>query len=185
MSTHPNGFGPSEGNDSGAEAPLVASDRGWTAFLCRHRWVGFVLPFVVYMGVGSLEPIRPLKPNPRLPGAEMLGQENLPEAGQQPLPNPSVLPTELPNPPEAGSGQAKRNTEGKLSQVPPAASHSQAEPLPEANWAGITYAAYPAVYTLKILLTCLAIGLVWPVYREFPFRVSGLAVLVGMASLII
>lgn len=186
MSTNPNVVGSSEGTVSGAEAPLAASGRGWTAFVRRYRWVGFVLPFVVYMGVGALEPIRPpLKPKPRASGAEMSGQESQPEAGQQPLPNPPVPPAEQPNPPKDGSGQAKGNPEAKPSEIPTEAADSQAEPLPEANWAGIPYAAYPAVYTLKILLTCLAMGLVWPVYREFPFRVSGLAILVGIGGLII
>lgn len=137
---------PSRGHQPDTTAP-----RGWRGLWQRHRWLGFVLPFVVYMGVGAFEPIRP-PPKPKPPS----------------LPEPLAdLPQSLESP-------------GPVSPPTPAA-----QPLPKANWAGIPYTAYPAVYTLKVLLTCLAILLVWPVYREFPLRGSLLAVWVGMGGLII
>jgi hypothetical protein len=46
----------------------------------------------------------------------------------------------------------------------------------------IPYAWYPAVYTVKILFTLAAVAVVAPGYRQFPFRLSGPAVLVGVAG---
>ncbi len=208
----------------------------WKDLLHRHRWLGFVLPFGVYMAVGALEPIRPpLKPKPhpmpdQLPAAEQvlepaLNQQNpsadsaqLTEKGSlqaAPADSPSNAPAEKlppakqspplqsertnrkPNPPPgehlldnpsglvSDAGHPEAPPASKENQAVLSASPPQAEPLPEANCAGIPYSAYPAVYALKILLTCVAIGLVWPVWRQFPLRVSLLAVLVGMGGWII
>ena len=60
------------------------------------------------------------------------------------------------------------------------------EPKPEppaepSSWT-LPYSAYPAVYSLKILLTAAAIGLAWPSYRRFGGRVSPLALVVGVAG---
>jgi uncharacterized protein len=41
---------------------------------------------------------------------------------------------------------------------------------------------YPVVYTLKIALTLAAVAFVWPGYREFPWRLSPLAVAVGLVG---
>lgn len=49
----------------------------------------------------------------------------------------------------------------------------------------IHYAAYPGIYTVKILLTMAAITVVWPGYRQFPFRVSALAPLVGAVGVVL
>jgi CAAX prenyl protease-like protein len=49
----------------------------------------------------------------------------------------------------------------------------------------IDYASYPLVYTAKILLTMAAIGAVWPGYRQFPFRVTLLAPLVGAVGAVL
>jgi hypothetical protein len=49
----------------------------------------------------------------------------------------------------------------------------------------IPYTCYPLVYTLKIILTVAAIIFVLPGYREFPLRVSRLAVLVGMVGIVV
>jgi uncharacterized protein len=43
----------------------------------------------------------------------------------------------------------------------------------------VPYRYYPLVYTLKIVLTVAAMLFVWPGYREFPWRLSPLAVGVG------
>jgi CAAX prenyl protease-like protein len=39
--------------------------------------------------------------------------------------------------------------------------------------------SYPLVYALRIALTIIAMSLVWPAYRQFPWRVSGLSLAVG------
>lgn len=44
----------------------------------------------------------------------------------------------------------------------------------------ISYRHYPLVYSAKILLTTLALWFVWPAYRVFPFRISPLAIAVGV-----
>jgi CAAX prenyl protease-like protein len=49
----------------------------------------------------------------------------------------------------------------------------------------VTYNLYPYVYTLKIILTSLAMLWVWPGYRQFPWKVSGLAVLVGAVGAVL
>lgn len=49
----------------------------------------------------------------------------------------------------------------------------------------VPYEYYPIVYTVKILLTVAAIFFVLPGYREFPFRVRPLAVLVGAVGVVI
>ncbi|NOZ39156.1 MAG: CAAX prenyl protease-related protein [Planctomycetes bacterium] len=49
----------------------------------------------------------------------------------------------------------------------------------------ISYSYYPHVYTAKIALTLLAMLLVWPGYRTFPFRVSSLSVLVGVVGVVL
>jgi len=49
----------------------------------------------------------------------------------------------------------------------------------------ISYSYYPHVYTAKIALTLLAMLLVWPGYRTFPVRVSGLSLLVGVVGVVL
>ncbi|TWU19684.1 CAAX prenyl protease-related protein [Allorhodopirellula heiligendammensis] len=44
---------------------------------------------------------------------------------------------------------------------------------------------YPVVYTVKILLTIIALVLVWPAYRVFPMRLSPAAIGVGVMGVII
>ena len=46
----------------------------------------------------------------------------------------------------------------------------------------ISYDDYPLVYTVKIILTTLALIFVWPAYRAFPLRVSPLAIGVGVVG---
>lgn len=47
-------------------------------------------------------------------------------------------------------------------------------------WLAIPFAYYPAVYTLKIVATVGAMLFVLPGYRQFPFRVSPMSILVGV-----
>lgn len=55
------------------------------------------------------------------------------------------------------------------------------------SWLGIDirYEDYPLIYSLKIVATLIAIGLVCPGYREFPLRVSPLAFVVGAVGVVI
>lgn len=49
----------------------------------------------------------------------------------------------------------------------------------------ISYSYYPHVYTAKIAITLLTMLLVWPGYRTFPLRVSGLSVVVGVVGVVL
>lgn len=84
-----------------------------TRMVDRQRWMVFVLPLLVYMVAGSLEP------TPDEPGGKAIGLS-------------------------------------------------------------IAYAWYPWMYAAKIALTVAVIALVWPGYRQFPRRVTLLALLVGL-----
>ena len=46
----------------------------------------------------------------------------------------------------------------------------------------IDYAAYPLVYTIKIALTMGTMAVVWPGYRQFPWKLSPLALFVGVVG---
>ncbi|MBX3413569.1 MAG: CAAX prenyl protease-related protein [Pirellulales bacterium] len=50
---------------------------------------------------------------------------------------------------------------------------------------GIEYRSYPLIYTLKIACTLVAIGFVWPGYKQFPWRLSPLAPLVGAVGVLV
>jgi uncharacterized protein len=49
----------------------------------------------------------------------------------------------------------------------------------------IAYQYYPAVYTLKILVTTATIVLVLPGYRKFPFRVTLWGLIIGLAGIVV
>jgi CAAX prenyl protease-like protein len=53
------------------------------------------------------------------------------------------------------------------------------------NWFGLEYRQYPIVYTVKIVLTIAAMMFVFPGYRTFPFRVSPLAIVVGVVGIVL
>jgi hypothetical protein len=55
-------------------------------------------------------------------------------------------------------------------------------PIDAPNALGIRYAHYPIVYTAKLVLTVAAMIVVIPGYRQFPFRISLLAVGVGIVG---
>jgi hypothetical protein len=82
----------------------------------RNPWLVFLLPFVVFLLVGTFEPAAPA--------------ENA-----------------------AGSSSTR-----------------------------IPYDAYPLIYTIKIGLTLAAIAYVWPGYRQFRWRLSLIAILVGVVG---
>jgi uncharacterized protein len=54
------------------------------------------------------------------------------------------------------------------------------EPSPGGSAAG--FASYPVAYAIKIALTLAAVAFVWPGYRQFPLRLSPLALLVGVVG---
>ncbi len=84
----------------------------------QNPWLVFLMPFVVFMLVGTLEPM------PDAPGGKSIGLS-------------------------------------------------------------IPYNWYPLVYTVKVALTLAAIVFVLPGYRQFPFRISLLAVVVGVVGSVI
>ncbi len=49
----------------------------------------------------------------------------------------------------------------------------------------IDYPAYPGVYMAKILFTMAAICAVWPGYRQFPFRITPWAPVVGIVGVVV
>lgn len=49
----------------------------------------------------------------------------------------------------------------------------------------LDYAAYPGVYLAKILFTMAAICAVWPGYRQFPFRLTLWAPIVGIVGVVL
>jgi hypothetical protein len=121
----------SQAEDDGAIAKTL---------IARHPWLPFLLPFVVYMVVGSFEPEPPTTfgPKPQAALADQIGDTSGPKAT-----------------------------------------------IEADNWFGLRYAHYPIVYTVKIALTIAAMLFVWPGYRQFPFRVSLLAVVVGVVGVVL
>jgi len=87
-----------------------------------NPWIVFLLPFVVFMLVGSVEPAAP-----------------------------------------ADGGNAAGRTIGWFSF-------------------GISYSDYPLIYTIKIVLTLVAIAYVWPGYRQFAWRLGPLAIGIGVVG---
>lgn len=49
----------------------------------------------------------------------------------------------------------------------------------------VSYAYYPLIYTLKIALTAAAIAWVWPGYRQFSWKLSPLAIGVGIVGVVV
>jgi uncharacterized protein len=94
---------------------MVNGDDWRAALLRRQRWMTFLLPFLVFMLIGALEP------TPDQPGGATIGL-------------------------------------------------------------AIPYAYYPWLYAIKIGLTVAAMAFVWPGYREFPRRVTPLAIAVGVVG---
>src|SRR4051794_15400723 len=105
------------------------SDASSTRLLSNYPWLTFLLPFIVYMAVGSFEPGPPKQA--------------------------AVLPDGTP-----------------------------ATPISN-NWFGLEYRHYPIVYTAKIALTFAAMIFVARGYRRFPFRVSALAIIVGVIGVVL
>jgi CAAX prenyl protease-like protein len=108
---------PTKSTDHESAGPKSLFDRR-RALLKRHPWLTFLLPFLVFGLVGSLEP------TPEKLGGAAIGL-------------------------------------------------------------AIPYTWYPLIYTAKIVLTLVAMWFVLPGYRQFPFRVSPLAVAVGVVGIFV
>lgn len=121
----------SDSDGSRPNVPLLDPDqaplpkRGW---LRRWPWVTFVVPYAIFLIVGSVEPSEP-KPEPAAPAD-----------------GPKVISLD---------DEAEK--------------HDDLMP----------YEYYPRVYTVKIVLTVVAMLAVLPGYLAFPFRIHGIAWLVG------
>ncbi len=71
---------------------------------------------------------------------------------------------------------------------PPRTNESNEQPratIEVENWFGLRYEHYALVYTVKIVLTIVSMFFVLPGYRQFPFRVSLLAIAVGVVGVVI
>jgi CAAX prenyl protease-like protein len=94
-----------------------------------NPWLTFLLPFAVYMIVGSVEPAPP---------------------------KPAIV-----------------------------LANGGSRPALNQNWFGLEYHQYPIVYTVKIAGTIAAMLFVLPGYRQFPCRVSLLAITVGVIGVVL
>ncbi len=115
-------------------------------FSARRSLLAFVLPLVVYMLLGNLEP-DPLPPSSAaLPSDEVLG--DLTELEGDDFPE---------------------------------------EVLGDSDWPSLPLPGeyYPLIYTGKIIATLLVLACFWPVYRQWPLRVSPLAIGVGVVGVLL
>ncbi len=92
----------------------------------------------------------------------------------------SLEPTPPDTPPQTAAEQELLGTPDEQLEQQPYYPPEQTGLLPE-----IPYRFYPWVYTAKIVLTVVAMLLVWPGYRTFPFRVSGLSIVVGVVGVVL
>lgn len=94
-----------------------------------------------------------------------------------------------PTPPEQGSltAAATAPDEANAPTEPDAETAAEAAEMEslgeDEGWLPrVAYRHYPLVYTIKIALTLLTMALVWPGYRTFPWRLSALAIVVGLVG---
>jgi len=118
------------------EAPPRAPRWPTTGDFGSRSWIPYVLPFLVYMVIGSFEP---------------------------PAPDPAVL--------KLSPEEQKFWEEGQ--------EHTMVSLM------GIRYEHYPMIYSIKIGATALTMLLCLPGYWKFPFRVSWLAIGVGVVGVVI
>jgi uncharacterized protein len=73
-----------------------------------------------------------------------------------------------------------------LEPAPPVAAGPAIQTDEDSGWFGwsIPYSAYPNIYTAKIALTIAAIVFVLPIYRQYPWRVSRWAFVVGAVGVV-
>lgn len=129
--------------------------QGW---LSRWPWIPFLLPMIVFMVLTSFEPTPPKKSS--LSGAQ--------------LDTLDFVEPDLPG--------STASAELDSSEAEEFFDHSREGGL---LFPAINYRYYPAVYSVKILLTLATMLLVLPAYRTFPWRVSGLSVAVGVVGVVL
>ncbi len=141
----------------------TALPAGW---LSRWPWVTFLLPMIVFLLVGSLEPTPPAQTDHE----ESVGQTS------SDLASSDLASSDLASSDLASSGVAANAPTGeKVGEE-----DLGGEDLGEEGT--IAYRYYPVIYSLKIALTLLAMALVWPGYRTFRWHVSPWSVVVGIAG---
>ena len=128
---------------------------GW---LSNWPWATFLLPMVVYMLAGTLEP----KP-PQRPESQQLAQEALDETGLD---------------------RTGLDRTGEMLSETLELEDADSE-WPKKGLLTFPYKFYPYFYSAKIALTLFAVVLVWPGYRTFPWQVSGLSVAVGVVGVVL
>jgi len=136
----------------------------------------FLLPFVVYAVVGSLEPSAPTTRDQLVSLQSLMAvSAGTAVAATAPVATPAaVLALE----------------EDYQYQMREARGEDQAEYEAHGtghSWLGfkIPYHAYPLIYSIKIGLTAFSMLLVLPGYLTFPFRVNRIAVVVGVLGAIV
>jgi len=147
-----------QGETSVATSTQAPLPTGW---LSQWPWVTFLLPMLVFMVATSFEPTPP----PQAARTAQAETESAAEPALQQLDDENFSP-------ETVSGATE-----------PSESFWAADPG-EGFLPAISYSYYPQVYTAKLVLTLLAILLVWPGYRTFPFRVSWLSLAVGVVGVV-
>lgn len=138
--------------DSCQEEFPVPLPTGW---LSRWPWVTFLLPMIVYMLMGSLEPTPP----------PQTGHENSTDSV---FDSPDSIPRAA-----VGVSAERSHRQEELGE----------EELGEQDtWWPLAYRDYPYIYTLKIALTLMTMALVWPGYRTFRWHLSPWSVAVGVVG---
>ncbi len=135
--------------------------------LTPRDWKLYVLPLVVFLLITTLEPA------PEQP------------ADQRPAPIEQALASDTLESalPPAGSEPTIRAEQGLAAEEPRPGSQTSAAAPPQ-PWK-VSYAWYPAVYTLKVVVLLGMIAWFWPGYRSFGPRVSPTAVIVGAVGVVI
>ena len=144
--------------------PLPA---GW---LGRHPWAIFLLPMIVYMLAGSLEPTPPPPATATASGANKDSFSSLDNVGQ------------FDGAPDQQASQPDGNEPGSASGPD---DDQFVWDLRVALLPHIPYRYYPLIYTFKIVATVAAMCLVAPGYRMFRGRISGLAIGVGVIGVVL
>src|SRR5262245_10888465 len=146
MPSDPNRAAATPAASSDRPAPAADGDFGepksppgvWSNLLAKHRWLGFVLPLVVYMLAGQLEQ----QDTPAQPATESAA--GVTDDAPDDAPVDAESDPFADDQPDTAAGDGFAGSAG----VPPA--------QPPSAW-------YPLAYALRIGLTLLAMGLVWPV----------------------
>lgn len=144
------------------DRPSTAST-GWRRqLLTTHPWLIYVLPFAVFLGMTSLEPL-PTEPSraqsPEAPTKDSSASDS-PDP-EEDLSSPAPTPTPVPR------ATPERNPELE-------------SPAEDEGWIPFRY--YPLIYMGKILAILLAMIFVWPGYAAYPWKWNPLSLAVGVVG---